>query len=247
MSITGAADGPSVPPRRRDRRHRLRHVRGVRRRRWRCSRASAPAAASRWTSRCSIRWPRCSPIRRATTSRAARCRRGWATAIRASCRTKRSPRRTASSCWPSATTISGGEFCDGRRPRRSDERFATNRQRVTGYDELRPIVADALRRRAAAVLDRRADRGRRAVRIGPRPAGAVRRSADRRPRDDRAARARDRSARCKVLGMPVKLSDTPGAVRTPPPTLGAAHATRCCERDLGLERGRRSRDCARNG
>ena len=44
-------------------------------------------------------------------------------------------------------------------------------------------------------LDRRADRGRRAVRLGPQLPGAVRRSAARRARDDRARRARhDRPA-----------------------------------------------------
>ena len=48
-------------------------------------------AASRSTSRCSMRRWHCSPIRPATTSRAATCRRGSATATRRSCRTKRSP------------------------------------------------------------------------------------------------------------------------------------------------------------
>ena len=50
-----------------------------------------------------------------------------------------------------------------------DERFATNRQRVSGYDALRPFVADRLRQRAAPALDRRADQGGRALRIGARP------------------------------------------------------------------------------
>ena len=36
-----------------------------------------------------------------------------------------------------------------------------------------------------------------------------------------------------MLGVPVKLSDTPGAVRTPPPTARASIPMRCCT-DLGL-------------
>ena len=55
---------------------------------------------------------------RATTSRAARCRRASATAIRPSCRTRRSPRRTASSCSRSATTISGAGSARSRSCRR---------------------------------------------------------------------------------------------------------------------------------
>ena len=37
----------------------------------------------------------------------------------------------------------------------------------------------------------------------------------------------------KALGVPVKLSDTPGAVRTPPPTLGQ-HTDAVLRHDLGL-------------
>ena len=36
-----------------------------------------------------------------------------------------------------------------------------------------------------------------------------------------------------MLGVPVKLSDTPGAVRTPPPTLGQ-HTDAVLARELGL-------------
>jgi crotonobetainyl-CoA:carnitine CoA-transferase CaiB-like acyl-CoA transferase len=39
----------------------------------------------------------------------------------------------------------------------------------------------------------------------------------------------------KVLGMPVKLSETPGALRAAPPTLGA-HTDLVLERDLGLQK-----------
>jgi len=37
----------------------------------------------------------------------------------------------------------------------------------------------------------------------------------------------------KTLGVPIKLSDTPGGVRTPPPTLGQ-HTGAVLERDLGM-------------
>jgi crotonobetainyl-CoA:carnitine CoA-transferase CaiB-like acyl-CoA transferase len=37
----------------------------------------------------------------------------------------------------------------------------------------------------------------------------------------------------KALGVPVKLSDTPGAIRTPPPTLGQ-HTDKVLQHDLGL-------------
>ena len=37
----------------------------------------------------------------------------------------------------------------------------------------------------------------------------------------------------RTLGVPVKLSDTPGAVRTPPPTLGQ-HTDAVLSRELGL-------------
>jgi crotonobetainyl-CoA:carnitine CoA-transferase CaiB-like acyl-CoA transferase len=37
----------------------------------------------------------------------------------------------------------------------------------------------------------------------------------------------------KALGVPVKLSDTPGAIRTPPPTLGQ-HTDTVLQHDLGL-------------
>jgi crotonobetainyl-CoA:carnitine CoA-transferase CaiB-like acyl-CoA transferase len=37
----------------------------------------------------------------------------------------------------------------------------------------------------------------------------------------------------KALGVPVKLSDTPGAIRTAPPTLGQ-HTDNVLQHDLGL-------------
>ena len=39
----------------------------------------------------------------------------------------------------------------------------------------------------------------------------------------------------RVLGVPIKLSDTPGAVRTSPPALGQ-HTAQILEQDAGLSR-----------
>jgi formyl-CoA transferase/CoA:oxalate CoA-transferase len=114
-----------------------------------------------------------------------------------------------------------------------DERFATNRQRVTAYDRLRPFVADRLRTETRAFwIDRLAAAGV--------PCGSVR---DLRALfDDPQMEAREMMVRIehatagqlRVLGLPVKLSDTPGAVRTPPPTLGQ-HTDAVLAHDLGFE------------
>ena len=113
-----------------------------------------------------------------------------------------------------------------------DDRFATNRQRVSGYDELRPLVADQLRTRPRQHwIDALTKAGV--------PCGSVRNFdelfAD--PQLD----AREMIAivehatigPLKALGLPVKLSATPGAVRTAPPTLGQ-HTDAVLGQDLGL-------------
>jgi crotonobetainyl-CoA:carnitine CoA-transferase CaiB-like acyl-CoA transferase len=114
-----------------------------------------------------------------------------------------------------------------------DARFATNRQRVTGYDELRPLVADRLARRTRqAWLD---ELGRAGV-----PCGSVRNLQE--VFEDAQLRARAMIERVahsaigdmRVLGVPVKLSGTPGSVRTAPPCLGE-HTEAVLARDLGLD------------
>ena len=113
-----------------------------------------------------------------------------------------------------------------------DERFTTNRQRVSGYDALRPFVADRLREMPRQFwIDGLTKAGV--------PCGSVRNFdelfAD--PQLD----AREMIAMVehatigplKALGIPVKLSDTPGAVRTPPPTLGQ-HTDAVLGHDLGF-------------
>jgi glutaryl-CoA transferase len=113
-----------------------------------------------------------------------------------------------------------------------DGRFATNRQRVSGYDSLRPFVAERLKERPRQHwID--------ALTAAGVPCGSVRTFdelfAD--PQID----AREMIAMVehatigplKALGVPVKLSETPGAIRTPPPTLGQ-HTDAILGHDLGL-------------
>ena len=114
----------------------------------------------------------------------------------------------------------------------ADDRFATNRQRVTGYDQLRPFVADRLRTKPRQHwIDKLTAAGV--------PCGSVRNFQE--LFDDPQLAAREMLARVehvtigqlKTLGVPVKLSDTPGAVRTPPPTLGQ-HTEAVLSQELGL-------------
>jgi crotonobetainyl-CoA:carnitine CoA-transferase CaiB-like acyl-CoA transferase len=113
-----------------------------------------------------------------------------------------------------------------------EERFATNRQRVTGYDQLRPLVADRLRTQPRQHwIDRLTAAGV--------PCGSVRNFEELFADPQLAARemlARVEHAtigELKTLGVPVKLSDTPGGVRTPPPTLGQ-HTEAVLAQELGL-------------
>jgi crotonobetainyl-CoA:carnitine CoA-transferase CaiB-like acyl-CoA transferase len=114
-----------------------------------------------------------------------------------------------------------------------DSRFATNRQRVTGYDELRPIVADRLRQEPRQYwIDRLGAAGV--------PCGSVRNFQELFADPQVAAREmvawleHPTIGAMQVLGVPVKLSDTPGGIDTPPPRLGE-HTDAVLSRDLGLE------------
>ncbi len=112
-----------------------------------------------------------------------------------------------------------------------EERFATNRQRVTLYDELRPLVADPLRTQPRQFWIER-------LRAAGVPCGSVRNLQE--LFDDPQLGAREMIAQIehatigplKMLGVPVKLSGTPGSVRTPPPLLGQ-HTDAVLARDLG--------------
>jgi crotonobetainyl-CoA:carnitine CoA-transferase CaiB-like acyl-CoA transferase len=113
-----------------------------------------------------------------------------------------------------------------------DPRFATNRQRVTGYDDVRPFIADRLRTQSRQHwIDRLTAAGI--------PCGSVRNLEE--LFADPQIHAREMIAMLehatigplRMLGIPVKLSDTPGVVRTPPPRLG--EHTDTVLHDLGLD------------
>jgi crotonobetainyl-CoA:carnitine CoA-transferase CaiB-like acyl-CoA transferase len=114
----------------------------------------------------------------------------------------------------------------------ADERFATNRQRVSDYDALRPLVADRLRQRPRQQwIDALTNAGV--------PCGSVRNFEELFADPQLAAREMIAMVEhatigpLRALGVPVKLSETPGAVRTPPPTLGQ-HTDAVLRDDLGF-------------
>ena len=100
-----------------------------------------------------------------------------------------------------------------------DPRFVTNRDRVANYDTLRPLLAARLRHRSRRewVDD---------LKPAGVPCGSVRDVAE--VLQDAHLAARDMiqivehatAGALRVLGVPIKLSDTPGAIRTAPPALG---------------------------
>jgi crotonobetainyl-CoA:carnitine CoA-transferase CaiB-like acyl-CoA transferase len=126
-------------------------------------------------------------------------------------------------------------FCEaiGLTDLAADPRFATNPARVEAYETLRPLLAAHLASRPKAEwIAQLASAGV--------PCGAVRAV-------DEALSSPQVSARqmvvevdhatigtLRVLGVPVKLSATPGAVRRPPPRLGE-HTDAVLAHDLGLD------------
>jgi len=125
-------------------------------------------------------------------------------------------------------------FCRiiGVAPLADDERFATNRARVSHYDELRPLLVERLR-------SRRRDEWVGDLKAAGVPCGSVREVAE--VLEDPQLDARGMietvdhvsAGAVRVLGVPIKLSDTPGAVRTAPPALGQ-HTDRILGEDAGL-------------
>jgi crotonobetainyl-CoA:carnitine CoA-transferase CaiB-like acyl-CoA transferase len=114
-----------------------------------------------------------------------------------------------------------------------DERFSTNAARVSNYALLRPILA---RRFAARSLDDWI----RTLHDAGIPCGGVRSVAE--ALRDPQILAREMVATIdhpalgpiKTLGLPVKLSDTPGAIRTHPPRLGE-HTARVLREELRMD------------
>ncbi|TAK10642.1 MAG: CoA transferase [Acidobacteria bacterium] len=113
-----------------------------------------------------------------------------------------------------------------------DPRFATNDARVRHYDALHPIIAAALQTETVETWLAR-------LREAGVPVGAVR-SIDEVLADAQTA-ARDMVTQVShpsvgdlpILGIPIKLSATPGQVRSAPPTLGQ-HTRAVLTKDLGV-------------
>jgi crotonobetainyl-CoA:carnitine CoA-transferase CaiB-like acyl-CoA transferase len=113
-----------------------------------------------------------------------------------------------------------------------DDRFATNRARVQNYDELRPLLAERLARRSRSEwVD--------ALKAEGVPCGSVREVSE--VLEDRQLDARGMietidhvsAGAIRVLGIPIKLSETPGMVRSAPPALGQ-HTDQILRNDCGL-------------
>ena len=113
-----------------------------------------------------------------------------------------------------------------------DPRFATNRDRVSHYEILRPLLAERIRQRS------RAEWIERLMAAGV-PCGSVRdvsevlRDPQMTAREMIAAVEHAAIGSVQVLGVPIKLSETPGTVRTAPPTLGQ-HTDQILRTDLGF-------------
>jgi crotonobetainyl-CoA:carnitine CoA-transferase CaiB-like acyl-CoA transferase len=116
----------------------------------------------------------------------------------------------------------------------ADERFTTNALRVSNYNALRPIVADVIRREPVpSWIDK--------LRAAGVPCGAVRSVKE--ALEDPQILAREMVevlphstiGAVDVLGVPVKLSETPGSVRTAPPRLGE-HTLRVLDEVLRISR-----------
>jgi formyl-CoA transferase/CoA:oxalate CoA-transferase len=114
----------------------------------------------------------------------------------------------------------------------ADPKFDANRGRVVHYAELRPIVESAIRTRPLASLVA-------ALRDAGVPCGAVRSVEEALADPQVLERAMVETIShptigpLKMLGIPVKLSATPGAVRSAPPRLGE-HTASVLRSDLGL-------------
>jgi crotonobetainyl-CoA:carnitine CoA-transferase CaiB-like acyl-CoA transferase len=113
-----------------------------------------------------------------------------------------------------------------------EERFATNSQRIARYNELRPILAGCLRTQS------RSHWIARLTEVGV-PCGSVRDLPALFADPQVAARAmvaeveHQSAGLIRVLGTPIKLSDTPAAIRTAPPVLGQ-HTTAILSGELGV-------------
>jgi formyl-CoA transferase/CoA:oxalate CoA-transferase len=114
-----------------------------------------------------------------------------------------------------------------------DSRFRTNRDRAAHYAQLRPLLDSALRARS------RDEWVKRLAAAGV-PCGSVREISEVLADPQIAARGmvaevdHPTVGRAKVIGSPVKLSETPASVRTAPPVLG--QHTEALLDELGYDR-----------
>ncbi len=126
-----------------------------------------------------------------------------------------------------------------------EERFATNRQRFTLYQELKPLLAARLRTETRSHWIQQPPPRPRV------PCGSVRDLHEMFSDPQIAARTmmldveHSTLGSLRLLGTPLKLSRTPPGVRTPPPTLGQ-HTDDDVDEGPGL-RPRRNRGAAREG
>ena len=113
-----------------------------------------------------------------------------------------------------------------------DPRFSSNRGRVEHYDALRPAIADRLRSRPRSVWIAE-------LRAAGVPCGAVRDVAEVLADPQLAARGmiadvdHQTLGTLRVLGSPIKLSETSASIRQAPPTLGQ-HTEQILLSDAGL-------------
>jgi formyl-CoA transferase/CoA:oxalate CoA-transferase len=125
-------------------------------------------------------------------------------------------------------------FCDaiGQPALAADPRFATNRARVEHYAELRPVIDGVLRSRTRSEWNT-------VLKGAGIPSGGVRDIAEVLADPQLEARTMIEEVEhavagaVRVLGLPVKLSATPGAIRRPPPALGEHTAAILGELGLG--------------
>jgi formyl-CoA transferase/CoA:oxalate CoA-transferase len=114
-----------------------------------------------------------------------------------------------------------------------EERFATNRQRVVAYDDLRPLLAARLRRESRNYWIER-------LTAAGVPCGSVRDLGELFSDPQIAARAMVEEVQhatvgaMRVLGTPLKLSETAASIRTPPPRLGE-HTASVLTSEAGVE------------
>jgi len=117
----------------------------------------------------------------------------------------------------------------------ADARFATNRARVEHYAELEPLISSRLRTRTTAEWIS-------ALSTERVPCGAVRDVGEVLSDPQIAAREMVASVEhatvgdVRTLGIPIKLSETPGVIRSAPPVLGQ-HTDQILRTDLGLSDG----------